>query len=42
MSDVKVQTKSKIFKSLQQAIKSGRKNWQTALDEAKDFLPKER
>ncbi|KAK4025415.1 histone-lysine N-methyltransferase NSD2 isoform X1 [Daphnia magna] len=35
-------SKSKIFKSLQQAIKSGRKNWQLALDEAKQVMPSPR
>ena len=35
---IQVQSKSKIFKSLQQAIKSGRKNWQLAVDEAKQAV----
>lgn len=35
---IQVQTKSKIFKSLQQALKSGRKNWHLALKEANESM----
>lgn len=42
INGLQVRSKNKIFKSLQLAIKSARKNWQTALDEAKESLARER